>query len=169
MQGFKSHRQLALEQWRCVLWSDQLCFSFWQASGQIHVCWLPGEQYLSGFTLVPSVNFVEYSVVLVFRGLKWLYLCSQHCASEDGSTVVIKGQTWPAAIFWLNATLKYCSIGTKAPKVYHVSPAPSFRVVFIKLWNWVSSDRQRFPNLLLSSSLPFLSMSLFEVLCVQRR
>jgi len=31
-----------LEQWRCVLWSDELRFSVWQSDGWVWVWWWPG-------------------------------------------------------------------------------------------------------------------------------
>ncbi|CAI9573444.1 unnamed protein product, partial [Staurois parvus] len=43
-----------LEQWSCILWSDQSCFSVWQSDGRVWVWWLSGEQYLPD-CIVPSV------------------------------------------------------------------------------------------------------------------
>ncbi|CAI9576890.1 unnamed protein product, partial [Staurois parvus] len=34
------------EQWRRVLWSDELHFFVWQSDGRVWVWWLPGKQYL---------------------------------------------------------------------------------------------------------------------------
>ncbi|CAI9550393.1 unnamed protein product [Staurois parvus] len=33
MQLCKARFHWTLEQWRCVLWSDEVCFSVWQSDG----------------------------------------------------------------------------------------------------------------------------------------
>ncbi|CAI9554867.1 unnamed protein product, partial [Staurois parvus] len=43
-----------LEQWRRVLWSDESCFSVWQADDHVWVWQLPEEGYMPD-CIVPSV------------------------------------------------------------------------------------------------------------------
>ncbi|CAI9608202.1 unnamed protein product [Staurois parvus] len=40
---FKACCHWTLEQWRCVLWSDESCFSVWQSEGRVWVWRLPEE------------------------------------------------------------------------------------------------------------------------------
>ncbi|CAI9606090.1 unnamed protein product, partial [Staurois parvus] len=53
-QQHLSLRHWTLEQWRCVLWSDESRFSVWQSDGCVWVWQLPGEQYLPD-CILPSV------------------------------------------------------------------------------------------------------------------
>ncbi|CAI9546788.1 unnamed protein product, partial [Staurois parvus] len=46
MPWCKARCHWTLEQWRRVLWSDQLRFSVWQSDGRVWVWQWPGEQYL---------------------------------------------------------------------------------------------------------------------------
>ncbi|CAI9567774.1 unnamed protein product, partial [Staurois parvus] len=55
MMWCKARRHWTLEQWRCVLWSDQSRFSVWQSDGRVWVWCLPVEWYLPD-CIVPSVK-----------------------------------------------------------------------------------------------------------------
>ncbi len=59
---------------------------------------------------------------------------SREVASEDRYTVVIKGWTWSATILRLAVAFKWCSIGTKGPKVckenipHTITPPPAWTI-----------------------------------------
>ena len=38
LEWCKARRHWTLEQWKCVLWNDESCFTTWQSEGQILVC-----------------------------------------------------------------------------------------------------------------------------------
>ena len=46
LEWCKARRHWTLDQWKRVLWSDELRFTIWQSDGRICVCPIPGERYL---------------------------------------------------------------------------------------------------------------------------
>ena len=63
MQWCKARHHWTLEQWRCVLWSDESHFSIWQSNGPVWVWQLRGERYLSDCNVL-SVKFGAGGIVV---------------------------------------------------------------------------------------------------------
>jgi hypothetical protein len=46
LEWCKAHRHWTLEQWKCVIWSDESRFTVWQSNEQNWDWQMPGECYL---------------------------------------------------------------------------------------------------------------------------